>query len=692
MIKSGILRKISGSPWALAAIPAIVIFLFLTTVQSKYRIIAEPSGVQMANTVFEDLNSDRITEMVRSGKGIPYYHVIVQNNESYVYDQWNFQDNADPQLSTFFFGNFDNDLFKEIYMFTYRGDSLFINVNEFLESAGKKINRNFITKIGFIDEKVTSKIYPAGFYDVNGDGAEELYFSITTGFGLEPRRVYFYDLVTNTVETSDFAGMTCQNTMLEDVDGDGTPEIYGMTAASGNYKTITPFSDQSSWLMVYNEKLNFEFPPVEFHGFTNTLDPRFLKAGDFRGYLLLHNTGSADSAIMRSCVMISKLDGTILRQKFNSEMGLDDQGLWAYVSDSGRIFLGLNKVLEVDTALNEINSLVPPFRSPFMCYAVNADFEGDEELILYSQEEGRMNFYNSDLEFLAETPMKGDPYSMKFSIMVKQNGVRTLFVSSSDYSCFIDLERNRFYLLGYIAYPGIYLLFVLFIAGIRRITVIQIAQKQSLKQRLITLQLQGIKAQLDPHFTFNTLNSVASLIYLQDRQAAYDYMNKFTSLLRSMLNDAERIYRSLGEELEFVTTYLELEKLRFGEKLDYMISTGTGITGKEQVPKLVLHTFAENAVKHGLMPRVEGGTLTINIEKDKDHLLIKIEDNGIGRAASQGQSTSTGKGLRLTSEFYEILNKVNKRPIKYSITDLYTESGEPAGTRVNVLVPLNALN
>ena len=136
----------------------------------------------------------------------------------------------------------------------------------------------------------------------------------------------------------------------------------------------------------------------------------------------------------------------------------------------------------------------------------------------------------------------------------------------------------------------------------------------------------------------------------------------------------------------------ELEKLRFGEKLDYMISTGTGITGKEQVPKLVLHTFAENAVKHGLMPRVEGGTLTINIEKDKDHLLIKIEDNGIGRAASQGQSTSTGKGLRLTSEFYEILNKVNKRPIKYSITDLYTESGEPAGTRVNVLVPLNALN
>ena len=176
-------------------------------------------------------------------------------------------------------------------------------------------------------------------------------------------------------------------------------------------------------------------------------------------------------------------------------------------------------------------------------------------------------------------------------------------MSSGNSGYFLKLNKNNYYYLGYLAYPGIYSLFFFFILIVRRINTYQVVQKESLKRRLVTLQLQGIKAQLDPHFTFNALNSVASLIYLEDREAAYDYMNKFTQLLRGMLNDAERIYRSVAEELDFVTTYLELEKLRFGEKLKYEIEIGEGVSQKEQVPKLVLHTFAENAVKHGIMPQ-----------------------------------------------------------------------------------------
>jgi sensor histidine kinase YesM len=251
------------------------------------------------------------------------------------------------------------------------------------------------------------------------------------------------------------------------------------------------------------------------------------------------------------------------------------------------------------------------------------------------------------------------------------------------------MKKNNFYYLGYLAYPGIYLLFFLFIFMIKKINTYQVVQKESLKQRLISLQLQGIKTQLDPHFTFNTLNSVASLIYLEDRQAAYDYMNKFTQLLRTMLNDAESIYRSLGEELEFVTTYLDLEKLRFGDKFTYEVRIADGISQKERVPKLVLQTFAENAIKHGIMPRSEGGKLKIIVNKETDYLKLTIEDNGIGRAKAAGQSTSTGKGLKLTNEFYHILNQINKKQLRHKITDLYSRKGEPAGTRVDVWVPDN---
>jgi sensor histidine kinase YesM len=155
-----------------------------------------------------------------------------------------------------------------------------------------------------------------------------------------------------------------------------------------------------------------------------------------------------------------------------------------------------------------------------------------------------------------------------------------------------------------------------------------------------------------------------------------------------MLNDTERVYRSLGEEIEFVTTYLDLEKLRFGEKFDYKIEISDEVSQKEQVPKLVLQTFAENAIKHGLMTYSYGGILRITVLREGDYLKLSIEDNGIGREKSSGRSTSTGKGLKLTSDFFEILNQMNNRAIRNSITDLQNENGDPTGTRVDVWVPV----
>jgi sensor histidine kinase YesM len=107
----------------------------------------------------------------------------------------------------------------------------------------------------------------------------------------------------------------------------------------------------------------------------------------------------------------------------------------------------------------------------------------------------------------------------------------------------------------------------------------------------------------------------------------------------------------------------------------------------EKVPKLVLQTFAENSVKHGIMPSVCGGSVKISAEKESVWLKLTIEDNGIGREKAAGQSSSTGKGLKLIGEFYDILNQINKKPIRYHITDLSDASGEPSGTRVEVWVP-----
>jgi hypothetical protein len=687
---SSLLKKIIFASWFLAGIPAFLIVLFLPPLGSKYKIMVEEVDKSCLADTYCDLNSDSVSEMIRQTKGVPYFNILVSNNNYLVYDQWNLQDNIDRDLSREFFGNFDNDRFKEIYIFTYKDDSLFLNINEFFEPAGTRLNRIFITKIGIVNNKVTSNVNPAGFFDIDGDGKSELYFSIQTGFGLEPRRIYYFDIVRKELKTSEFTGMICQRPSMVDLDGDNKPELFGLVGASGNYKIRPPYSDSSSWLMVFNENLKFEFPPVEFYGLTNQLEINGYINGDFKGYLLSHQTGSADTTVLRPRIMLFSSAGKMIRDRPYGDFGFNSYTYLIVLNHNyaDRIYLLNKELLELNDELEVINNVKSPFHSNFTTSRADINFDGEEELLLFSENEEKLVIYNASLRKMAETKLKVNMYELKHSYFLSKDHNNKLFLTSSNNGYFLKMTRNNYYLLSYLAYPGIYFLVFLFIILIRRITTLQVVQRESLKQRLVTLQLQGIKAQLDPHFTFNTLNSVASLIYLEDRQAAYDYMIKFTELLRGMLNDAERIYRSLAEELQFLTTYLDLEKLRFGEKFNYKIEIGEGVSQKEEVPKLVLQTFAENAIKHGIMARAEGGILKIRAEIKNDYLKLTVEDNGIGRAAAAGRSSSTGKGLKITGEFYDILNQINKKPIKHLITDLYNEKGTPAGTRVEVWVPV----
>ena len=689
-----VFKKIIYSSGFLAIVPAVIIMFYIPALGTKYKLQVEPVEKGVADYVYEDINSDSISEVFHTGKGTPYFYVVVQNNDMGVYDQWNFRDSLDPDMSEFFFGNYDNDRFKEIYVLTFKNDSLFININEFLEPGGLSLDRVYLTSICQVNGKVTSTIYPAGFFDTDGDGKGELFFSIQTGFGLEPRRFYSYDIAHNVLKISEFTGMCLQNPKMFDIDGDGRPEFFGLTGASGNYKTLSPYSDMSSWLMVYDDQLKFKFPPVEFPGFTNVLDAFPYTKGNLKGIMVNHFTGSADTSVLKPRIMLYSIDGKKISDREYSYYGL--KGFTSLIvlksKNIDRVFLLGTDLIEINDKLEVLKRVKSGLNTSYNSYCLDIDFDGDDELVLYSLDEEKLVIYNSSLQKLTESKLKSSKNLIRFSHYSTKDQDNKIFMNARDYGYFLKLQRNDYYYLGYLEYPGIYLLIILFIIFIKRIATLQVVQKESLNRRLVALQLQGIKSQLDPHFTFNTLNSIASLIYLEDKHLAYDYMSKFTQLLRGLINDAERIYRSLSEELEFVTTYLELEKLRFGDKFNYEIHIGEEVNQRAQVPKLVLHTFAENAIKHGIMSRAEGGILRIVAEKKNDYLILSIEDNGIGRVKAEGMSTSTGKGLRLTGEFYDILNQINKRPIKHFIIDLKNARGESVGTRVEVWVPLEEVS
>lgn len=412
-----IFRKVLYSPWFLAALPAIIIMLFLPAIGLRYTLKIEEEGKQFKNEVYVDLDSDGISEVVGQGKGDPYYHVIVLDNNHRIYDQWNFRDSLHPRLSDCYFGNYDNDSYEEIYVFSYSNDSLFLNINEFLDPEGVRQDRIFITRLKIVNNTITTILYPAGFYDVNHDQFKEFYFSLTTGFALEPRFVYYFDIPNNDLKSSQFLGVNCHFANLKDVDNDNKPELFGFMSASGNYKTPTPLSDHSTWLMVFNEQLDLEFPPVEFPGLTNKLNINSYSVSGFRGYVLNHNTNSADTSILEPRIMIYSLDGAKIKERLYTDFGFNSTvSLNVLNSEIGdRIFILEKELLELNEKLEIINKIESPFNSSYETYVEDIDFDSEKEFFLFSESEGRMVVLRSNLQVLAETKLDSTESGLTFS-------------------------------------------------------------------------------------------------------------------------------------------------------------------------------------------------------------------------------------------------------------------------------------
>jgi len=208
-------------------------------------------------------------------------------------------------------------------------------------------------------------------------------------------------------------------------------------------------------------------------------------------------------------------------------------------------------------------------------------------------------------------------------------------------------------------------------------------RKSQKEKELMELQLKTIKSQIDPHFAFNALNTVASFIYEGEPDATYDYFTRFAYMIRTILNDNEKISRSLQEEIDFVKNYLELQKIRFKDKFEYSVCIDQAIPRDMQVPKMIIHSYAENAIKHGLMHRVKDGKLTIEVERRDSCIIISVEDNGIGRGKAAELSTnSTGLGLKMMNRIIGLYRKLFQTEISQRIEDLADGEGNPAGTRV----------
>jgi hypothetical protein len=213
-------------------------------------------------------------------------------------------------------------------------------------------------------------------------------------------------------------------------------------------------------------------------------------------------------------------------------------------------------------------------------------------------------------------------------------------------------------------------------------------RQAELQQHVTELEMQALRAQMNPHFIFNCLNSINRFILKNETEEASNYLTKFSRLIRMALTHSKKNFISLEDELEMLKLYLDMERLRFKNAFEYSITFKNSIdTGNVFVPPLLLQPFAENAIWHGLMHKDGQGHLDIGLRVDNKILTCTITDDGVGRSkAAEIKSRSTEKsksmGLQITSERLALLNKENDQPTLFNIEDIINEDGKPAGTRV----------
>lgn len=216
-----------------------------------------------------------------------------------------------------------------------------------------------------------------------------------------------------------------------------------------------------------------------------------------------------------------------------------------------------------------------------------------------------------------------------------------------------------------------------------------------LKKKLKDSELVAIKAQMNPHFVFNVLNSFQDLIYQQDFRKTNTYLGKFAGLMRKTLEFSDRDAITLSEEIELLEDYLDLEKLRFGE--DFVVEIVQNLHHYDAdsltIPSMLLQPYVENAIKHGLLHKKGKKILLVRFLIQKPFLVCEIQDNGIGREASEKIKERRQKyhqpfAATATQKRIDLMNQSREQAIGLLIEDLVDTTGEPGGTRVRVSFPI----
>jgi signal transduction histidine kinase len=249
----------------------------------------------------------------------------------------------------------------------------------------------------------------------------------------------------------------------------------------------------------------------------------------------------------------------------------------------------------------------------------------------------------------------------------------------------LRLSQSIFISAGIGAFVMIISLFLLLFVQRKRLTA---------EQKSILMEQRLLRAQMNPHFLFNSLASIQNYIINEDTDRASIYLSRFSQLVRNILDNSVEEYVPLEKEIETVKNYLELQKVRYAGKFDYNIDIDPDIdTDIVQIPPMLAQPFIENSIEHGIRHRDTPGRIDIRFRLEDSLIRFEVEDDGVGREKAKEIEARFGTKHRsmatsITRDRLMSINKKLKRKIRMEIVDLKDEEGEGIGTRVTFGIPV----
>ena len=280
----------------------------------------------------------------------------------------------------------------------------------------------------------------------------------------------------------------------------------------------------------------------------------------------------------------------------------------------------------------------------------------------------------SDLEINYKTQQK----EQQIQLLQKDNNIKSLQLQNNRRSIF-------FYIISFCL-----LLAILGIVFYQR----NLRNKIEMQKMKAELETKVLRSQMNPHFIFNSLNSIENFMMQNEKRQASDYLNKFSKLIRSILESSRNELVPLVKDIEALQLYVDLEQLRFNNKFSYQAKVDPElVNGDYQVPSLLIQPYVENAIVHGLAHSEKTGlNLSVTAMLEGGYIKYTMQDNGIGRKKADeynryNKPQHKSVGLKITEDrimmFNQAMGITGQQPV---ITDLWDDNGNPAGTKVEIKI------